>query len=78
MFDMILRVYNGSDWKTTLMEVMPQRKGAILLDDTSVTTSTAKVPVEKDEEPVNPITLPTDEPTTLTTPKADTTDQMEA
>lgn len=71
---MILRVYNGSDWKTTLMEVMPQRKGAILLDDTSVTTTTAKVPVDKDEKPV---TLPSAEPTTLTTPKADTTDQME-
>lgn len=72
---MILRVYNGSDWKTTLMEVMPQRKGAILLDDTSVTTTTtAKVPVDKDEKPV---TILSAEPTTLTTPKADTTDQME-
>lgn len=28
---MILRVYNGADWKSTLMEVVPKRKGAIAL-----------------------------------------------
>lgn len=28
VFDMISRVYNGSDWTSTLLEVIPKRKNA--------------------------------------------------
>lgn len=36
---MILRVYNGADWKSTLLEVVPKRKGAVALSGVSKTTT---------------------------------------
>lgn len=36
---MILRVYNGADWKSTLLEVVPKRKGAVALSGESKTTT---------------------------------------
>lgn len=56
---MLLHRYNGSDWKSTLLEVVPQRKGAFPLPDniaTETSTPPAKEEVKEEENSSPPTT----------------------
>lgn len=80
---MLLRVYNGADWKTTLMDVVPQRKGAIALpfatdlnvavdDDQKKKTTTNQEPVQEVVVSSPPIvTIVTSPPANATTEPVD-------
>lgn len=79
---MLLRVYNGADWKTTLMDVVPQRKGAIALpfatdlnvavDDDQKKTTTSQETVQEVVVPSPPIlTIVASPPATATTEPVD-------
>lgn len=50
---MLLHVYNGSDWKSTLLEVVPQRKGAIALPAHSATAISIPASKQQQEEENN-------------------------
>lgn len=75
---MLLRVYNGADWKTTLMDVVPLRKGALALpfatdlnvacdDDQKKTTTVQEVAVSS--PPI--LTIVASPPATATTEPVD-------